>query len=152
MKQIVLRQYQEIADQAAKLVKGYSMPQEGWVRSMRNALGMSGAQLARRLKVSRSQVAQAEKNELSRSITLKTLDNMAQAMGCRVVYMIVAESQITDLVNNRAREKATQLVNLADTHMALESQRLGESELEYEIERIQTQLVKEMPTDLWNED
>ena len=76
MKQIVIRQYQEIVDNAAKRIADLSVPPEGWLRTVRSALGMSGAQLARLLDVSRSQVAQAEKNELAGVITLKRLQKM----------------------------------------------------------------------------
>ena len=151
MKKIVIHQYQEIIDHAAQIVAGLPMPKEGWIRTMRCALGMSGAQLARRMKVSRSLVAQAEKKELSGAITLKTLNNMAEAMGCHVVYMIVPRTSASDLLVKRAREKATQLVHATNTQMALESQSLDKDKRQFEIERIQHELVKEIPSDLWND-
>lgn len=151
MKHIVLRQYQEIVDRAAELVAGFSTPPEGWIRTLRSALGMSGAQLARRMKVSRSSVAQAEKNEVTGAITLKTLNNMAQAMDCRVVYMIVPETSAGALVKRRARDKAEQIVTATDIHMALESQALGDDKHQFEVERLQRELVSEVPSDLWND-
>lgn len=50
MKQIVIGQYQEVVDRTVELVARLTTPQEGWVRTVRRALGMSGAQLARRMK------------------------------------------------------------------------------------------------------
>ncbi len=152
MKPIILRQYQEIVDAAAKRLVGLSIPPEGWLRTMRSALGMSGAQLARRLNVTRSQVAQAERNELAGVITLKTLQNMAEAMGCRVVYAIVPESTAGDLVAKRAREKAKHLIDQADTQMALEDQALTEEQRRFELERLQRELIHNIPSDLWNDD
>lgn len=151
MKQILLKQYQEIVDQAAQSVAGFRMPQEGWIRTMRNALGMSGAQLARKLKMSRAQISQAERNELSGAITLKSLQKMADAMGCRVVYTFVPEVPAREMVVRRAREKAQQLVSKADTHMALEKQSLSGKDREFEIERLQRELLDKMPSDLWND-
>ena len=119
---------------------------------MRNALGMSGAQLARRLGVSRAQVSQAEKNELAGVITLKTLKHMAEGMGCCVVYAIVPESSAGDIVAGRARRKAEQLIRKTSTHMALEQQSLNEKQLSFELERLQRELINEMPFDLWNDD
>jgi predicted DNA-binding mobile mystery protein A len=152
MKQIVIRQYQEIVDNAAKRIADLSVPPEGWLRTVRSALGMSGAQLARLLDVSRSQVAQAEKNELAGVITLKRLQKMAEAMGCRVVYTIVPETSTSDLVAKRARKKAGQLIRQADTHMALESQALDQEQHQFELERLQRELMNDMPSDLWNDD
>ncbi len=113
---------------------------------------MSGTQLARRLGVSRAQVSQAEKNELVGVITLKTLRYMAEGMGCRVVYAIVPEGSAGDLVARRAREKAEQLIRKTSAHMALEQQSLDEKQLSFELERLQRELINEMPSDLWNDD
>ena len=152
MKKIITHQYQEIVDNAARRVAGLPVPPEGWLRTMRNALGMSGAQLARRLGVSRAQVAQAEKNELAGVITLKTLKYMAEGMGCRIVYAIVPENSAGDLVARRAREKAEQLIRKTSAHMALEQQSLDKKQLSFELERLQRELINEMPSDLWNDD
>jgi len=152
MKKIMIHQYQEIVDNAASRVADLSVPPEGWLRTIRNALGMSGAQLARRLGASRAQVSQAEKNELAGVITLKTLKRMAEGMGCRVVYAIVPESSAGDIVAGRARRKAEQLIHKTSTHMALEQQSLDEKQLSFELERLQRELIQEMPSDLWNDD
>jgi len=104
------------------------------------------------LGVFRAQVSQAEKNELAGVITLKTLKHMAEGMGCRVVYAIVPESSAGDLVVERAHKKAEQLVRKTSTHMALEQQNLNEKQLSFELERLQRELIQEMPSDLWNDD
>lgn len=118
---------------------------------MRKALGMSGAQLGRILGVSRSQVAQSERNELSGAITLKTLHAMAEAMGGRVVYTIVPSERVEALITKRANAKALQLVNKTSTHMALENQRLDANSLQFELKRIEQELLKEMPSDFWDD-
>ena len=151
MKQILLKQYQDIVDQAARSVSELPVPQEGWIRTMRNALGMSGAQLARKLLMSRAQVSQAERNELSGAITLKSLQKMADAMGSRVVYAFVPELPAGKMVEQRTRDKAKQLVSKADTHMALEKQRLSGKDREFEIKRLQRELLQKMPLDLWDD-
>jgi len=152
MKKIITHQYQEIVDNAAKRVAELSVPPEGWLRTMRSALGMSGAQLARHLGTSRAQVSQAEKNELGGVITLKTLQRMAEGMGCRVVYAVVPEKTAGDLVAKRARERAKQLINKTNVHMALEQQSLDQEQLSFELERLERELIHEMPSDLWNDD
>ena len=123
----------------------------GWLKTVRQALNMSGAQLARRMGVTRAQVSQYEKNELSRSITLKSLDQAAEAMGCKVVYAIVPETSLLTVVEQRALEKAEQLVSETSVHMALEQQSLSSKEIDDEIKTLQEQLVKECSRDLWND-
>lgn len=152
MKQIILHQYQDIVDKAAEQTSDLPMPPEGWLKTMRKALGVSGAQLARLLKVTRSQIAQSEKNELSGAVTLRTLQNAAEAMGGRLVYAIVPVSgTVETLIANRARDKAIQIVGRADTHMALESQALNAKSREYEIRRLERELLASMPSTLWDE-
>jgi predicted DNA-binding mobile mystery protein A len=151
MKKTVLFQYQEIVDKAAKQAVGLSTPPEGWLKTMRKALGMSGAQLGRVLGVSRSQVAQSERNELTGAITLKTLHTMAEAMGGRVVYTIVPSERVEALISKRAKVKARQIVEKTSTHMALENQALGANSLQFELRRIEQELLKEMPSDFWDD-
>lgn len=153
IKNIVTRQYQGIVDAVAGNGRSLVLPPEGWMRTVRKALGMSGAQLARRLGVSRALVSQTERNELTGSVTVKNLQHMAEAMGCRFVYAIVPqESTTADLIADRAKEKATKLVEQAGKHMALEAQALSPQQMRGEIERLQRQILAELPADLWNND
>ena len=89
VKAIVQQQYKRIVDNAASHA-ALQTPPEGWLRTVRKALGMSGAQLARKMGVTRARVAQAEHAELSGGATLKSMQAAAEAMGCRFVYAIVA--------------------------------------------------------------
>jgi len=152
IKQVVTIQYQQIMDRTAKAVHGISMPPEGWLCTARKALNMSGAQLARRLGVSRAQISQSEKKEISGGVTLKKMQQMAEAMGYRFVYAIVPEKTVDEIIFTRAGKKATKLVNLTSTHMALESQALSKRQIKFEIERIQQNLIDEMSYDLWNDE
>tara|TARA_R110002072_G_scaffold11196_2_gene50979 strand:+ start:140544 stop:141002 length:459 start_codon:yes stop_codon:yes gene_type:complete len=151
MKKIVMRQYQDIINKARERTAGLSLPSEGWLKTMRKALGMSGSQLARRLGVSRSQIAQSERNELSGAVTLRTLQNAAEAMGGRLVYTIVPAGKIETLIAKRAREKAQQLVSRANVHMALESQTLDTKSRDFEIRRLEQELLNTMPSDFWDD-
>lgn len=152
MKQLVIHQYQNIVNAVAANGRNLGFPPEGWVRTVRKALGMSGAQLARRLGTSRALISQTEKNELTGSVTVKTLQQMAEAMGCRFVYAIVPQNTTAELIADRAREKARKLVNKTGQHMALEAQALSAQQMQYEIERLQREILAEMPADLWDND
>lgn len=151
MKKIVLQQYQSIVDKATDQTASISMPEEGWIKTMRKALGMSGTQLARRMGVSRAQISQSERNELAGRITLKTLQSAADAMGGRLVYTFVPYGKIEALVASRAREKAKQLVKRTNVQMALEGQSLDADRLRFEVERIEQELLTTMPADLWDD-
>jgi predicted DNA-binding mobile mystery protein A len=148
----VQSQYQQIVDPAAEAARGISIPKEGWVRTARKALGMTGAQLARRMGVSKAQVLQTEKGEAAGSATIKTMEKAAAALGCRFVYAIVPETTCADLINKRAWEKAKNIVEKTNEHMALESQTLSSEQLLFETDRLQDEFVRTMPRDLWNDE
>lgn len=150
IKSVVQHQYQRIVDSAGSLL-GVRIPPEGWLRTVRKALGMSGAQLAQRMGVTRARVAQAEHAELSGGATLKSMQAAAEAMGCRFVYAIVPETRIQDIIMAQARKKAMALVGTASTHMALESQTLPKEKIAQEVERLTREIAQEMLPDFWSD-
>src|SRR5229473_1162872 len=113
IKTVIQQQYRSIVDNAAASLAGLQTPPEGWLRTVRNALGMSGAQLAKKLGVTRARIAQAEQAELHGGVTLKSMQATAEAMGCRFVYAIVPPGPIKDIIVAQARKKAMAIVGTA---------------------------------------
>jgi predicted DNA-binding mobile mystery protein A len=152
VKEAAARQYRTIVDRAAQSI-GQQQPlseSEGWIATTRKALGMSAAQLARRLGVTRARISQAERAELSGGVTLKTMQAAAAAMGCRFVYAIVPiEGRAEDVIAAQARRKARALVAKASDHMALERQSLPDERNRAEAERIADELARTLPADFW---
>jgi predicted DNA-binding mobile mystery protein A len=67
----------------------------GWLRTIRQALGVPVAEIAAKLGVNRSVIFRMEAREFKRTVSLKTLDKMAEAMGCEVVFTIVPQRGMT---------------------------------------------------------
>jgi predicted DNA-binding mobile mystery protein A len=150
IKAAIARQYREQVNAVRVKLTQLQVPPEGWLRTMRKALGMSGAQLARRAGVSRALVSKTELVESSGAITLKTLQQMAAAMNCRFVYAIIPERDVEEVIAVRARAKAEALVKLTSVHMALEDQLLSKSNLDAEIQRVTRELL-DQPSKLWDD-
>ena len=150
IKQIIQNQYRSKIDQLIDF-KQINRPKEGWIRTLRKALGMSGPQLATRLDISKSQASQMERMEMEDRITLKQLRRVAEALDCELHYALVPRQSIEAMVRARARMKAEILVNKTDVQMKLESQQLSKEKLQeyvkFEVER----LVSKMPRDLWED-
>lgn len=124
------------------------VPRAGWVRAIREALGMSQAQLAGRMGISRQSVQDLEKSEAERRITLDSLDRAARAMGCRVVYSLVPESgSLDELLERRANQVADALLRPADHSMKLEAQGVGEMERQRRL--LVDELLRGNPGKLW---
>lgn len=150
VKNVVSAQYKIIVDRAAVSLSRLTIPPEGWVCTVRKALEMSVSQLAARLGVTRSLISRTENQELTGSVSLKTMQKIAEAMGCRFVYAIVPEKKIDDLILQQAKLRAKEIVNKTNVHMALEKQLLRKEILESEIERLAQEIIKENLSDLWN--
>ena len=87
------------------------IPKAGWVREIRDALGISQSQLAARAGISRATVQQMERAEGRRRITLASLDRLAQAMGCQVAFAIVPKSgTLQDVRARQALARAEALI------------------------------------------
>ncbi len=150
VKAIVQQQYKRIVDNAASHA-ALQTPPEGWLRTVRKALGMSGAQLAKKMGVTRARVAQAEHAELTGGVTLKSMQAAAEAVGCRFVYAIVPPARIEDIIIAQARKRALSIVGTASEHMALESQALPNDKIAQEVERLTHEIAREMPPDFWSD-
>ncbi|WP_087001489.1 mobile mystery protein A [Rhizobium sullae] len=149
VKQTVRRQYQAIVDTA--LGNDIEIPAEGWIRTVRKALGMSGAQLAKKMGVTRARIAQAEKAELDGGVTLKSMEATAEAMGCRFVYAFVPPQTIENVIIAQARKKAQAIVGSAAKHMALEDQTVSHNRTQQEVARLMNELMYQMPSDFWED-
>ena len=150
VKSAAREQYRQIVDAAA----GHSAlqrPPEGWLRTVRKALGMSGAQVAKRMGLTRARVAQAEHAELGGGATLNSMQAAAEAMGCRFVYAVAPKTSIEAMIAAQAHKKASALVGAASTQMALESQTLADDKIARQTERLARDLAHEMPADFWSE-
>ncbi len=98
-------------------------PRSGWIRAIRDALGMSTNELAQRVGLSKGRISQIERAERERSLTLHTLERVAAALDCRVEYVLVPHRPLEDMVWEQARAKATEEIAAVDHTMALEDQR-----------------------------
>jgi len=150
IKQIIRDQYQSKIDQLID-IKRIKTPKEGWIRTLRNALGMSSPQLAKRIGVSKSQASQMERMEMEDRITLKQLRRVADEFNCDLVYALVPRQSIETMIREQAEKKAQNLVKKTDVQMKLEAQQLPKETLERQIEVEAERLIKELPRDLWEE-
>ena len=126
--------------------KNSPRPQKGWLRAVREATGISLRKMASRLKKTPTLVAKLEKSEAEYRITLASLRDAADALGCQLVYALVPKSgSIHDLAEQGARTKAAENVRAVEHSMVLEDQAVGgiENKIEEETRRILKKAGKE---------
>jgi len=132
-------------------LKAISAPKKGWIRAIRDTLGMSGAQLAKRLDVNQQRVARIEQDEVLGKVTLNTMQNAAEAMGCVFVYGVVPRDSLQQIVRRQAEIVAKKRMARSDQTMRLEKQELSEAEKTKAIHDLTDEIVETMPKSLWDE-
>ncbi len=130
---------------------GLARPSRGWVRAIRDALGMTTSQLARRLGVDQSRITKLERAEIEGSVTLRTLRQAAEGLGCTVVYSFVPTTSLEDMVRARADDIADRDLARVDHTMRLENQALTPRDLRQERERLVATLLSGNPRRLWDD-
>ncbi len=127
----------------------FDRPQPGWVATIRQSLGMTRRDLARRMHVAESTVARLEASECASTIQLDTLQRAAEAMDCELHYVLVPRRPLEDMVIEQARKRAAALLSRATHTMLLEDQKPDDESLQ--------ELLSEMTADridksgLWDE-
>jgi predicted DNA-binding mobile mystery protein A len=145
------------AEQLDETLKAYSAalavqrPPRGWARALREALGMSAGQLARRVGVSRETIATLERSEARGTITLASLEKLARGLGCRVTYALVPEGggAIEGQRRKRALEVARKELARVSHSMRLEAQGLAPERERRQLERHADALLAGSPRRLW---
>lgn len=106
-------------------LRSLARPPRGWVRAVREALGMSAAALGARLGTTAGAVLRLEQSEAADRIQLDTLRRAADALGCDLVYLLVPRRPLTTVVRERASELAHAQVAAVEQTMRLEDQATG---------------------------
>ena len=148
VKSVAAKQRRDKAE-SAMLTKVPAMPKEGWIRTIRKALDMSGAQLALRLGFSRNKISILERREAEGDITINQLREMASALNADLVYAIVPKECIQKMVDNRAKEIATHRVEMSNQNMFLEAQQISVKKQKEAIEQTADEIKKLGGRALW---
>src|SRR5579884_1988942 len=126
-------------------------PPRGWTKAIRESLGMTARQLASRMGTVPARVLAIEQAEVKGAITLETLRKAAAAMNCSLVYALVPNEPLDDIVRARALEKAHGDLARLDHTMRLENQALLKADLDAEQQRMVDQILAGPLRSLWDD-
>lgn len=122
--------------ESVRTLGGIGRPNKGWIRAIRDALGMSGAELAARMGVSQQVVSEIERNERQRTARMETLARAADALDCELIYALVPRTTLEDSVRAQARRKAARHLAHVAHHGRLESQEVSEEQFSAQLEEL----------------
>jgi predicted DNA-binding mobile mystery protein A len=124
-------------------------PPSGWVKAIRESLGMAAAHLAARLGVTTSTVTRLETSEADDTISLGTLRRAAEALGCELRYALVPTQSLADTLESRAMSLARQQMAAVSHTMALEAQSTSREAVEVQTRALAEELLKGSRRALW---
>ena len=127
-------------------------PPRGWIRAIRESLGMTARQIAARMGVLPSRIPVIERAEVTGSTTVRTLRQAAAAMNCAFVYAFVPIEPLDEMLRARAAAKVREDVARLNHTMRLENQALRKSDLEAEQQRTIDNILSGSLRGLWDDE
>ena len=132
-------------------LENISIPPTGWIYATRIALNMSLKQLGKRLGITSPSIKEIEIREKNGTVTLKTLNKVANALNMKLVYALIPKDRSLEAtIENAAYEAAKKIVMRTSITMKLEDQENTEERLKKEINIKKGEILREMPKYLWD--
>lgn len=129
----------------------YGKPRAGWIKTIRVALSMSAEQLGSRLSLTRGRINQLENAEIQNAVTLRSLKEAANALGCELIYAIVPKgnSTLEGIIKTRASQLAEEQVARVAHSMSLEAQTVDADLLKIQKEELTKSLIEHLNKKFW---
>ena len=124
-------------------------PPSGWIKAIREALGMPEAYLAKRLGVVQSTVHRLETSEADDTITLESLRRAADALGCELHYALVPQQTIAQTLNAQAHKIARERMGAVTHTMELEAQATSAEAVDTQVQEMAESILKSSRRELW---
>jgi len=151
MKELKLRQVSKELTRLGELCS-LTRPGGGWIKTIRESLGMTSVQFAKRLGVIQQRISQLEKAEKNAIIKMKTLEEAARGLNCRLIYFLIPNEPLEQMLENRARLIAKNRIAEISHSMDLENQGVSQEEQKVQIEKLTRELLENNLKILWDEE
>lgn len=132
-------------------IASVNRPIKGWIRAIRDALGMNTRQFAERLGVSKSRIPRIEQDEITGSLTLKTMNRVADTLDCVFVYGFVPRTSLDDTVKKQASIITERRMKRLMHTMNLEGQGLSSKNAKKAFNNMLFEII-DSPSILWEKD
>jgi predicted DNA-binding mobile mystery protein A len=146
-------QFQQLNEKLGQLtvLQHVNVPPIGWIKAIRNGIGMSMEQLGKKLSITKQGVMDIEKREKEGAVTIKSMQELAKALDLKFVYGFVPNAgSLEQMIENRALEIATKIVERTSTTMKLEDQANSKERIENAIKERSSEIINKTPKILWD--
>lgn len=111
------------------------------MRAIRDALGMTSAELAERMGLTQQTVIDLERSEAHDTIKLETLRRAANALDCDLVYFLIPRTGLEDAVRSQALQKARRHIGRVAHHSRLEDQAIDAEQTNAQLDELAAQFI-----------
>jgi len=109
-------------------------PSDGWIYTIRTALGMSMRQLGKMAKVTPQAIKDIETREKNGNITLAALEQIGKHLNLKLVYGFVPlDGSLKKMIDKRALDVAKKIITKTSNSMKLEDQTVSPANLKKSI-------------------
>lgn len=126
-------------------------PGEGWIRSVRVALGLSLEQLSKILGIKPQSLIKIEQREMEGAVNLKTLNQIAEVLGLKFVYGFSApKSSLDKIIKKQAYKVAREIVERTNKSMKLEDQGNSKTRIDKAVKSRAEEIIANREKCLWD--
>jgi predicted DNA-binding mobile mystery protein A len=146
-------QFQQLNEKLAQLtvLQHVNVPPIGWIKAIRNGIGMSMEQLGKKLTITKQGVMDIEIREKEGAVTIKSMQELAKALDLKFVYGFVPNAgSLEQMIENRAFEIARKIVERTSTSMKLEDPANSKERIEKAIKERASEIINKTPKILWD--
>jgi predicted DNA-binding mobile mystery protein A len=115
---------------------------KGWIKLIREALGMSAQQ---------SRISRLENAEIDGDLKLSSLKKIADGLNMQFVYGFVPREGLETMVRDQAQKIARKRMGKVNHTMRLEDQELSQEEQLKSFEDLVQKILIENPKDFWDQ-
>ena len=119
------------------------------LRDIREGLGLTQKQLAKKLGTSQAQLSRIEENPSGS--TLESLVKLVTALGCTFSGLLTSEKGLEEIINNQAKKKAEQMLKRTFANMAMEKQAPEKKAYDFQLKKLIAELTANPNSELWEE-
>ena len=133
------------------LLQRVSLPDEGWIKAIRKALGMSQRQLGEKIGITPQSVRELEQREKEGTITLNTLKQAGRALEMQLIYsFVLPNGTLENRIEERAYAMASKIIGRTSNTMRLEDQENTDDRIKAAIDEMMADLKRDLPGKLWD--
>jgi predicted DNA-binding mobile mystery protein A len=142
----------EQLDKKFEILKSFVgfLPQQGWIKTIREVLGLSASQLGKKVGIDQSRISRLENAEKAGNLKLSSLQKIANGLNMKFVYGFVPEDTLESMVRNQAKRIALKRLETLDNTMRLEKQALSEEEKKKAMNDMIEKILIDHPKDFWD--